>query len=259
MLTQTPNPQIMGILNLTPDSFFAASRAQDEYAISKRVDDMMSEGADIIDVGACSTRPDSVPVTAEEEMQRMRFGLEIISRRNAKIPLSIDTFRPEVARMAVQEYGATLINDVTEGKYGMFEEVSRLHVGYVLTSVEPTIERMIARFREELRTLDEMGENNVILDPGYGFGKDVITGNYTILNRQQEIKSAFPNNKLLVGVSRKRMIWQLLGIKPSESLGGTMCVNLLALERGADILRVHDVKSADETVKIYKKCCSTSL
>ena len=107
--------------------------------------------------------------------------------------------------------------------------------------------------------IDEMGENNVILDPGYGFGKDVITGNYTILNRQQEIKSAFPNNKLLVGVSRKRMIWQLLGITPSESLAGTMCVNLLALERGADILRVHDVKSADETVKIYKKCCSTSL
>lgn len=258
MPTQTSNPQIMGILNLTPDSFFAASRVQDEYAISQRVEQMIADGADIIDVGACSTRPNSEPVSAEEEMRRMRFGLEIISRKNAKIPLSIDTFRPEVARMAVQEFGANLINDVTEGQYGMFEEVSRLHVGYVLTSVEPTIERMIERFRKELMILDEMGENNVILDPGYGFGKDVIDGNYAILRRQLEIKSAFPDNKLLVGVSRKRMVWQLLGQTPENSLSGTMCVNLLALERGADILRVHDVKSADETVKIYKKCCLIS-
>lgn len=266
-------PQVMGILNLTPDSFFAGSRKQTEDEISARVHQIVEEGGSIIDLGAFSTRPGAAEVSLEEEMKRMRNGLEIVTRelpnatsKPSEIRLSIDTFRPEVARMAVEEYGASIINDVSEGgKTGVvdtpieinddsipaiFKEVARLNVDYILMSVQPTVEKIISNYREELRQLRELGHEKVILDPGYGFGKDVIEGNYEVLARQKEIKDAFPGLPLLAGISRKRMIWHLLGITTDEALNGTTVVNTIALMNGADILRVHDVRQAAEAVRI---------
>lgn len=266
-------PQVMGILNLTPDSFFAGSRKQTEDEISARVHQIVEEGGSIIDLGAFSTRPGAAEVSLEEEMKRMRNGLEIVTRelpnatrKPSEIRLSIDTFRPEVARMAVEEYGASIINDVSEGgKTGVvdtpieinddsipaiFKEVARLNVDYILMSVQPTVEKIISNYREELRQLRELGHEKVILDPGYGFGKDVIKGNYEVLARQKEIKDAFPGLPLLAGISRKRMIWHLLGITTDDALNGTTVVNTIALMNGADILRVHDVRQAAEAVRI---------
>lgn len=274
-------PQVMGILNLTPDSFFAGSRKQTEDEISARVHQIVQEGGSIIDLGAFSTRPGAAEVTLEEEMKRMRNGLEIVTRElphatdnPSAIRLSIDTFRPEVARMAVEEYGADIINDVSEGgKTGVvdtplalnddtipaiFKEVARLNVDYILMSVQPTVEKIISNYRIELNQLRELGHEKVILDPGYGFGKDVIKGNYEVLARQKEIKDAFPGLPLLAGVSRKRMIWQLLGTSADEALNGTTVVNTIALMNGADILRVHDVRQAAEAVRIWQMSKLTS-
>lgn len=259
-----PHPQVMGILNITPDSFFSGSRKQTEREIAERTNQIIAEGGTMIDVGACSTRPGSLPVSEEEEMARLRRGLEIVRHEQPSATLSVDTYRPSVARMVVEEFGADIINDISEGGKaltaditeganisGMFEEVARLNVQYILMSVQPTMETMIANFRTELAQLHALGHDKVILDPGYGFGKDVIDGNYAILSRQQELKDAFPTLPLLVGISRKRMIWQLSNSSPEEALNGTTAVNMLALERGADILRVHDVKEAVEAVRIY--------
>lgn len=257
----TDTPQVMGILNVTPDSFFAGSRKQTEKEIAERANQIVGEGGAIIDVGACSTGPGSDPVSAEEEMRRMRYGLEIVRREQPDAMLSIDTYRPEVARMAVEEFGAEIINDISEGGIavtadgiagtaGMFEEVARLRAYYILMSVQPTMERMTENFRLEVAQLKALGCDRIILDPGYGFGKDVIKGNYEVLSRQQELKIEFPDLPLLAGVSRKRMIRQLLGTNADEALNGTTAVNILALERGADILRVHDVREAVEAIKI---------
>lgn len=263
-------PQVMGILNLTPDSFYAGSRKQTEKEIAERVVQIVTEGGTMIDVGAFSTRPGAPEVSEEEELRRMRRGLEIVrSEMNGMselcrdVKISIDTFRPSVARMAVEEYGADIINDVSEGgitgvvdtplgDLGLFREVARLKVPYILMSVQPTMEDMVSHFMTEIRQLRELGVEDIILDPGYGFGKDIINGNYEILAHQQELKELF-HLPLLVGVSRKRMIWQLLGSSADEALNGTTAVNMLALERGADILRVHDVKAAVEAVKIFNQ------
>ncbi len=263
-------PQVMGILNLTPDSFYAGSRKQTEKEIAERVVQIVTEGGTMIDVGAFSTRPGAPEVSEEEELRRMRRGLEIVrsemdgmSELCRDVKISIDTFRPSVARMAVEEYGADIINDVSEGgitgvvdtplgDLGLFREVARLKVPYILMSVQPTMEDMVSHFIAEIRQLRELGVEDIILDPGYGFGKDIINGNYEILAHQQELKELF-HLPLLVGVSRKRMIWQLLGSSADEALNGTTAVNMLALERGADILRVHDVKAAVEAVKIFNQ------
>jgi dihydropteroate synthase len=159
--------------------------------------------------------------------------------------------------MAVEEYGVQIINDVSEGCPEMFREVARLGVGYVLMSVQPTIDSMLANFRREVATLRELGVKDIMLDPGFGFGKDVIDGNYSVLRDMGKIREEFPELPLLVGVSRKRMIWKVLGCtaQDEEALHGTMLVNLVALQKGASILRVHDVKEAVNTIKI----CSSLL
>lgn len=262
------SPQVMGILNLTPDSFYSGSRKQTEQEIAERVRQIIAEGGSMIDVGAFSTRPGAPQVSEEEELQRMRRGLNILRNEMdgmgssaADVLVSIDTFRPSVARMAVEEFGADIINDVSEGgitgvvdtplgDLGLFHEVARLKVPYILMSVQPTMETMKEHFRSEIEQLQDLGVEDIILDPGYGFGKDIIKGNYDVLARQQELKDEF-GLPLLVGVSRKRMIWQLSGTSADEALNGTTAINMLALERGADILRVHDVKEAVETVKIF--------
>lgn len=267
---ETRTPQVMGILNITPDSFYDGSRKQSEQEIAERTQQIVAEGGSIVDVGAFSTRPGAASVSCEEEMSRMRRGLTIVKRElgNQDVQVSIDTFRPEVARMAVEEFGADIINDVSEGGItgivdtpldindepvpAIFKEVARLGVDYILMSVQPTIDKAIANFRKEIAQLRNLGHNRVILDPGYGFGKDVISGNYAMLAQQERFKQEFPDCPLLVGVSRKRMICHLLDSDAAGALNGTTCVNMLALERGADILRVHDVRQAVEAVKIYE-------
>ena len=255
-------PQVMGILNCTPDSFFSDSRKQTEKEIAERACRIVSEGVTIIDVGGMSTRPGGEFVDEAEEMRRLRKALAIVRRECPDTVLSIDTFRPSVARMSVEEFGADIINDVSEGgvttlegvEYtesgNIFQEVARLGVPYVLMSVKPTLAATLQTFREKIALLKAYGVKDIILDPGYGFGKS-INQNYFILSSQQAITELFPDMPLLVGVSRKRMIWQLLDTTPSEALNGTTAVNMLALLNGACILRVHDVREAVETVKIF--------
>lgn len=265
-------PQVMGILNVTPDSFYAGSRKQTEQEIAERTNQIISEGATSIDVGAFSTRPGSAYVSEEEEIQRMRNGLAIVRREQPDAILSIDTFRPAVARMAVEEFGADIINDISEGR-GYYNntananakvdveenenepsdillEVARLKVPYILMSLQPDLDSTVSTFIRKLKTLTSIGVKDIILDPGYGFGKDIIKGNYSLLAAQQELKDTF-HLPLLVGISRKRMIWQLLDSNADEALNGTTALNMLALDRGADILRVHDVSAAVEATKIY--------
>lgn len=266
------SPQVMGILNVTPDSFYAGSRKQTEQEIAERTNQIISEGATSIDVGAFSTRPGSAFVSEEEEIQRMRNGLAIVRREQPDAILSIDTFRPAVARMAVEEFGADIINDISEGR-GYYNntananakvdveenendpsdillEVARLKVPYILMSLQPDLDSTVSTFIRKLKTLTSIGVKDIILDPGYGFGKDIISGNYSLLAAQQELKDTF-HLPLLVGISRKRMIWQLLDSNADEALNGTTALNMLALDRGADILRVHDVRAAVEATKIY--------
>lgn len=255
-------PQVMGILNCTPDSFFSDSRKQTEKEIAERACRIVSEGGTIIDVGGMSTRPGGEFVDEAEEMRRLRKALAIVRRECPETVLSIDTFRPSVARMSVEEFGADIINDVSEGgvttlegvEYtesgNIFQEVARLGVPYVLMSVKPTLAATLQTFREKIALLKAYGVKDIILDPGYGFGKS-IDQNYFILSAQQVFTGLFPDMPLLVGVSRKRMIRQLLDTTPSEALNGTTAVNMLALLNGACILRVHDVREAVETVKIF--------
>lgn len=266
------SPQVMGILNVTPDSFYAGSRKQTEQEIAERTNQIISEGATSIDVGAFSTRPGSAFVSEEEEIQRMRNGLAIVRREQPDAILSIDTFRPAVARMAVEEFGADIINDISEGR-GYYNntananakvdveenenepsdillEVARLKVPYILMSLQHDLDSTVSTFIRKLKTLTSIGVKDIILDPGYGFGKDIIKGNYSLLAAQQELKDTF-HLPLLVGISRKRMIWQLLDSNADEALNGTTALNMLALDRGADILRVHDVRAAVEATKIY--------
>ena len=246
----------MGILNCTPDSFYEGSRTQTEYEIEARAEQIISEGGSIIDVGAYSTRPGATEVSQDEEIRRLRMALTAIRRGHSKATLSVDTFRAEVAQMAVEEFGVELINDVTEGADdGMFATVGRLKAGYVLMSVQPDMDSMVEHFRKEVDELRALGVERIILDPGFGFGKTpVVEGNYQVLNGMQRLREEFPELPVLAGVSRKRMVWQLLDCSPNDAtaMQGTMLLNLLALERGADILRVHDVKEAADTIKVYE-------
>ena len=255
-------PQVMGILNCTPDSFFSDSRKQTEKEIAEQACRIVSEGGTIIDVGGMSTRYGGDFVDEAEEMRRLRNALTIVRRECPETVVSVDTFRPSVARMSVEEFGADIINDVSEGgvttlegveyteQGNIFQEVARLGVPYILMSVKPTLAATLQTFREKTEILRAYGVKDIILDPGYGFGKS-IEQNYSILSSQQAIVELFPDMPLLAGVSRKRMIWQFLGTTPGEALNGTTAVNLLALLNGASILRVHDVREAVETVKIF--------
>ena len=255
-------PQVMGILNCTPDSFFSDSRKQTEKEIAEQACRIVSEGGTIIDVGGMSTRPGGDFVDEAEEMRRLRNALTIVRRECPETVVSVDTFRPSVARMSVEEFGADIINDVSEGgvttlegveyteQGNIFQEVARLGVPYILMSVKPTLAATLQTFREKTEILRAYGVKDIILDPGYGFGKS-IEQNYSLLSSQQAIVELFPDMPLLAGVSRKRMIWQFLGTIPGEALNGTTAVNLLALLNGASILRVHDVREAVETVKIF--------
>lgn len=263
-LVSLREPQVMGILNCTPDSFFAGSRVQTEESIARRAKQIIEEGGTMIDVGGFSTRPGGVEVPEEEEMRRLRFALPIVRREQPEAILSVDTYRPNVARMVVEEMGADIINDVSEGgitgvvdtpleqttdEYpAIFRTVAALGVPYILMSVKPTIHDMLLAMAREVQQLRDLGQKDIILDPGFGFGK-TQEQNYDVLREMNRLSTL--GLPILAGMSRKRMIFQPLGTNPDGSLNGTTVVNTLALMNGASILRVHDVKAATEAVRLF--------
>ena len=271
-LLSLATPQVMGILNVTPDSFFAGSRKQTELEIAQRANQIVAEGGTIIDVGAFSTRPGADEVSMEEEMNRLRKALPIIRKEQPDVALSVDTFRPEVAQMAVEEYGADIINDVSEGgitgivdtplmqnnddEYpAIFRMMGRLKVPYILMSVQKDVHDMLMGFSKEVQQLRDLGVKDIILDPGFGFGK-TMDENFKLISEMDKLQVM--NLPLLVGVSRKRMIWKTLDITADEALNGTTVINTLALTKGANILRVHDVKAAVEAVKLVNNVTRNS-
>ena len=248
-LLDLSEPKVMGILNVTPDSFYADSRAQTEDEVCRRVNQMVAEGAQIIDVGACSTRPGSEPAAAADEMRRLRVALAAARRSQPGVALSVDTFRPDVARMAVEEYGVDIVNDVQEGQPDMLRMVTRLRVPYILMSARPTLRDTLLLFAERVQQLRDMGQKDIILDPGFGFGK-TLEQNYRLMGELEKLQvMGLP---VLVGISRKSMIYRLLEQEPAEALNGTTVLNTIALMKGASILRVHDVKEAVECVRIAR-------
>ncbi len=265
-------PRVMGILNVTPDSFFAGSRKQTEAEIADRVVQIVAEGGSIIDVGGFSTRPGAQEVSSEEEIARLRRALPLVHREAPDIPISVDTYRPEVARVAVEELGADIINDVSEGGLtgivdtpltpsvdeipAMFRMVGQLKVPYILMSVQANLSTMLSNMAKEVGQLHKLGVKDIIIDPGFGFGKS-MDENYKLLGQLEQLRVL--QLPMLVGVSRKRMIHQLLGVGVDEALNGTTVVHTLALGKGTSILRVHDVKAAVETVKIYRQLCLSTL
>lgn len=264
-LTSLDTPLVMGILNVTPDSFYADSRKQTEAAIEERIQAILSEGGTIIDVGGYSSRPDAVEVSSEEEMKRVAVALGILQRHYSEVAVSVDTFRADVACCSVEKYGAAIINDISGGELDkeMFPAVASLNVPYIMmhmrgtpqtmqqhTGYKDMMEDILLYFAAKVRELNLMGVNDIVLDPGFGFSK-TLDQNYLLMGHLREFDQfGLP---LLVGVSRKSMIYKFLGGTPSESLNGTTVLNTVALLNGADILRVHDVRAAVEAVKIVDK------
>lgn len=258
-LLDLSEPKVMGILNATPDSFFAGSRRQTEAEIADRANEIMEQGGTIIDVGAFSTRPGAGEVSEQEETERLRHALAIVRREQPDAVLSVDTYRPAVARMCVEEFGADIINDVSEGgitgivntpiheEESMFETVARLRVAYILMSVKPDLYSMIKAFAAEVQQLRDLGMKDVILDPGFGFGK-TLEQNYRIMDGMERLHEL--GLPLLVGISRKSMISRVLQTDASDALNGTTVLNTIALLKGASILRVHDVRECVEAVRI---------
>lgn len=250
-------PQVMGILNATPDSFYAGSRKQTEEEIIGRVHQILDEGGSIIDVGACSTRPDAEPATEKEEMERLRFALPIVRREAPEAVVSVDTFRPDVARMVVEEFGADIINDVAgpvnvqqstvNVQHEMFRMVSRLRVPYIYMSRKATMRDVLLDCAEAVDMLRSMGQKDIVLDPGFGFGK-TVEQNYDVMRDLERMQML--HLPILVGISRKSMIYRLLDTDPTQALNGTTVLNTIALMKGANILRVHDVREAVECVKM---------
>ena len=245
-LLDLSEPQVMGIVNLTPDSFYAASRKQTDVEIVARCHQILLEGASMIDVGACSTRPGGELVSEQEEMERLRNGLRVIRKELPDAVLSIDTFRPQVARMCVEEFGADIINDV-EGGEEMFQTASRLRIPYIYMSRKATVHDVLIDFAQTVQRLRDLGQKDIILDPGFGFGK-TLEQNFQLLSELEKL--LVMELPLLVGMSRKRMVWQTLQVTPDESLNGTTVLNTVALQKGASILRVHDVREAVEAVRL---------
>lgn len=258
-------PQVMGILNVTPDSFYSGSRKQTEEEIANRANQIIAEGGSIIDVGAFSTRPGADEVSEEEEGRRLKFALDIVRREQPDVAISVDTYRPTLARKCIEEWGADIINDVSEGGITgianvplqrqetecpeMFRVVGELKVPYILMSVQPTLAMMMKGFAREVQQLRDFGAKDIILDPGFGFGKD-LAQNYQIFAEMEKLNVM--ELPVLVGISRKSMIYKLLGGDATTSLNGTSVLDTVALMKGTSVLRVHDVKEAVEAVRIVE-------
>ena len=260
------HPIVMGIVNVTPDSFFAGSRIDSERALRTRLDELVREGAAIADLGAYSSRPGADEVSLEEEMKRLRPALQLLRDEYPNLPISVDTFRSEVAQMAVEEYGAAIINDISGGGLDpeMYRTVSRLQVPYILMHMKGNPQTMqsltdyqditlevLDYFIKRIGQLLDLGLHDIILDPGFGFSK-TTEQNYELLAHLDTLTQTL-RQPLLVGLSRKSMIYRPLGCTPEEALGGTTFLHALALERGAKILRVHDVRPAAEAITLYEQ------
>ena len=265
-LVSLEKPLVMGIVNVTPDSFFAGSRIDGAKALRERLDTLVREGAALADLGAYSSRPGAEEVSPEEERRRLRPALQILRDEYPDLPVSVDTFRSDVARMAVEEYGASMINDISGGGLdpAMYRTMTELQVPYILMHMKGNPKTMqqqasysdvtlevIDYFAQRVGQLLELGVHDIILDPGFGFSKTTAQ-NYELLAQLGSLVEAF-TQPLLVGVSRKSMIYRPLGITPEEALSGTTFLHALALERGAKILRVHDVRPAVEAVQLYEE------
>ncbi len=263
-LLDLSSPCVMGILNVTPDSFYAGSRMQTEIDITHRIEQIVGEGAGIIDVGAYSSRPNAENVSPAEEMERLRMGLGILRKVQPDAVVSVDTFRADVARMCVEEYGVAIINDIAAGEMDgdMFRTVADLNVPYIMMHMQgppqnmqqnPHYDNLLKEvfmyFARKVQQLRDLGVKDIILDPGFGFGK-TVEHNYELLAHLEEFRIF--ELPLLAGVSRKSMIYRLLGTTPQEALNGTTVLDTICLLKGADILRVHDVREAVETVKIVE-------
>ena len=258
-LVDLSQPKVMGILNVTPDSFYSGSRKQTEQEIAARANQIVEEGGVFIDVGAFSTRPGATEVDEAEEARRLKWALGIVRREQPDVPLSVDTYRPSVARRCIEEWGADIINDVSEGGLtgivntpihesgSMFELVGELKVPYILMSVKPTLRETLLAFASEVQQLRDLGAKDIILDPGYGFGK-TLEQNYQIMAEAERLLVL--ELPVLAGISRKSMIYKLTGGTPETSLCGTVALNTVSLMKGAGILRVHDVKEAVDTVRM---------
>ncbi|MFC2439557.1 MAG: dihydropteroate synthase [Segatella maculosa] len=266
-LIDLSSPKVMGILNCTPDSFYAGSRKQTEYEIAERANQIISEGGTMIDVGAFSTRPGAKEVSEEEETERLKKALQLVRREQPNAIVSVDTYRPAVARRCIEEWGADIINDVSEGGItgivntpihesgSMFDVVGELKVPYILMSVKSCLHDMMIAFAEEVQQLRDRGVKDIILDPGFGFGK-TLEQNYEIYNGMEQLATL--RLPLLVGVSRKSMIFKLIGGDSMTALNGTTVLHTAALLKGAGILRVHDVREAVEAVQIVSAIQSAS-
>ena len=264
-LMDLSEPQVMGILNVTPDSFYAGSRSETEKDIVQRLHQIISEGASIIDIGGYSSRPNAEHISVEEEMSRLRNGLEIIRKHHPDAVVSVDTFRADIAKMCVEEYGVAIINDISAGQMDetMFPTIAQLGIPYIIMHMKGTpqdmqtnptyahfLKEVFYYFSEKVQRLRDLGVKDIIIDPGFGFGK-TLEHNYELMNHLEEF-SLF-ELPLLVGVSRKSMIYKLLGTTPEEAFNGTTALHTIALLKGANILRVHDVKEAVESIKIVQK------
>lgn len=265
-LLDLSTPQVMGVLNVTPDSFYSGCRAQTDEAIAERARQILEEGASIIDIGAYSSRSNCVDISPEEELNRLRYALKILNEVHPDAIISVDTFRASVAEVCVKEYGVAIINDISGGEMdkNMFDTVVDLQVPYIMQHMQGTPQDMqnsphydnlmretFLYFSEKIQTLHDRGLNDIILDPGFGFGK-TLDHNYELLSHLEEFKIF--ELPILVGLSRKSMITKLLDIPTTEALNGTTVANTIALMKGADIIRVHDVKEAVQAVKIVQKC-----
>ena len=258
-------PVVMGILNITPDSFYAGSRKQTEAEIAARAEAILQEGGTIIDIGGYSSRPDAAEVSEEEEMARLETALRVLNLEFPGAVLSVDTFRSAIARRCVEEFGVAIVNDISGGELDkdMFHTIADLRVPYVMMHMRGTPQTMqqhtqyehltadiLQWFAAKLETLYQMGANDVIIDPGFGFSK-TLEQNYELMRHLSDFRIfGLP---LLVGISRKSMIYKLLGGTPTESLNGTSVLNTYALLNGADILRVHDVREAVEAIRIVEQ------
>ncbi len=263
-LLDLSTPKVMGIVNLTPDSFFEGSRAQTDMQVAERVRLLLTEGADILDVGAYSSRPGADDLPVEEEMRRLREGLSVLRKEAPNAIVSVDTFRADVAKMCIEEYGVAIINDISGGDLdsNMFSTIARAHVPYIIMHMQGTphnmqqapyyedvLKEVMLHLADKVKTLQDMKVNDIILDPGFGFGK-TQAHNFELLAHLNEFDIF--QLPLLVGVSRKSMIYKTLGITPAEALNGTTALHTIALSKGANILRVHDVKEAVETIRLWQ-------
>jgi dihydropteroate synthase len=261
----SPNyPLVMGIINTTPDSFYSGSRANETTEILKRCENILRDGGEIIDIGAYSSRPEAENISTEEEKQRLAKVLGVARKEFPEAIFSIDTFRSEVAKMAVKDFGADMVNDISGGTLdnAMFETIALLKVPYILmhmrgtpqtmrnlNNYEDIITELIVYFVEKVNILRKLGVADIIIDPGFGFAKN-IAQNFILLQNLKRFEVL--NLPVLAGVSRKSFIYKTLGIEPEDALTGTISMNTVALMNGADILRAHDVKEAVQCVKLFR-------